>query len=75
MVQNDAEPDMDMKLWLKTNQKVSLKQIMLFFTSTFFAQIAEANAFTQLIEEKLDPAWKYLLWIDTKNHLEFTRLA
>lgn len=37
-------------------------------------QIAEANAFTQLIEEKLDPAWKYILWIDTKNHVEFTRV-
>jgi hypothetical protein len=47
----------------------------IFYFDFFFAQIAEANAFTQLIEEKLDPAWKYLLWIDTKNHLEFTRLA
>ncbi len=68
MMRKHREPDMDMKT-------LALNFFCIFLLWPFYAQIAEANAFTQLIEEKLDPAWKYLLWIDTKNHLEFTRLA
>ena len=30
-------------------------------------------AFIQLMDEKLNPAIKYLYWIDTKNHVEMTR--
>ena len=36
-------------------------------------QLSEATAFIQMMDEKLLPAWKYLLWIDTKNHIEMTR--
>jgi len=36
-------------------------------------QVAEANAFIQLMDEKLNPAMKYLMWVDTKNQLELTR--
>ena len=36
-------------------------------------QLAEANAFLQLMDEKLSPALKYLMWVDAKNHLEVTR--
>lgn len=36
-------------------------------------QEAEANAFIQLMDEKLFPALKYMLWVDTRNHLEVTR--
>jgi len=36
-------------------------------------QVAEANAFIQLMDEKLSPALKYLLWVDTKNQMEVTR--
>jgi len=36
-------------------------------------QVAEANAFIQLMDEKLFPALKYLLWVDPKNHIEMTR--
>jgi len=36
-------------------------------------QVAETDAFINLINEKLKPALQYVLWIDTKNHLEFTR--
>jgi len=36
-------------------------------------QIAEAGAFTNLMEEKLGPALKYIFWIDTKNHVDLTR--
>ena len=36
-------------------------------------QLAEANAFIQLMDEKLSPGLKYLMWVDAKNHLEVTR--
>ena len=36
-------------------------------------QVAEANAFIQLMDEKLLPAMKYLMWVDAKNHIEMTR--
>jgi len=36
-------------------------------------QLSEAGAFINMIEEKLGPALKYIMWIDTKNHLELTR--
>jgi len=36
-------------------------------------QVAEASAFIQLMDEKLAPALRYLLWIDPKNQVEMTR--
>ena len=36
-------------------------------------QMSEANAFIQLMDEKLLPAMKYLMWVDAKNHVEMTR--
>ena len=36
-------------------------------------QVAEANAFIQLMDEKLFPAMKYLMWVDGKNQVEVTR--
>jgi len=36
-------------------------------------QVAEATAFIQLMDEKLAPALRYLLWVDPKNHIEMTR--
>lgn len=36
-------------------------------------QLAEASAFIQLMDEKLSPALKFLMWMDAKNHLEVTR--
>lgn len=36
-------------------------------------QLAESRAFCQMIEEKLGPAIKYLMWVDTRNQLEVTR--
>lgn len=36
-------------------------------------QRSETDAFINLIKEKLSPAIQYILWIDTKNHIEFTR--
>jgi len=36
-------------------------------------QVAEANAFIQMMDEKLHPALKYLMWVDTKNQIELTR--
>jgi len=36
-------------------------------------QVAEANAFIQLMDEKLKPAMKYLMWVDTKNQMDMTR--
>lgn len=36
-------------------------------------QLSEAGAFINLMEEKLGPALKYIMWIDTKNHIELTR--
>ena len=36
-------------------------------------QVAEANAFIQLMDEKLLPAMKFLMWVDAKNHVEMTR--
>ena len=35
--------------------------------------MSEVAAFIQLMDEKLNPAIKYLYWIDTKNHVEMTR--
>ena len=40
----------------------------------YISQVSEAGAFITLMEEKLKPALKYIFWIDTKNHLELTRL-
>lgn len=37
-------------------------------------QRSETDAFINLIKEKLSPAIQYILWIDTKNHIEFTRI-
>jgi len=36
-------------------------------------QIAEANAFVNLMNEALLPALKYVMWVDAKNHIEMTR--
>jgi len=36
-------------------------------------QVAEAGAFIQMVEERLGPALKYLMWIDAKNQVEVTR--
>lgn len=36
-------------------------------------QVSESNAFIQLMDEKLHPALKYLMWVDTKNQVELTR--
>ena len=36
-------------------------------------QIAEANAFVNLMNEALLPALKYVMWVDSKNHIEMTR--
>eukprot|EP00088_Acartia_fossae_P016312 TRINITY_DN19127_c0_g1_i3.p1 TRINITY_DN19127_c0_g1~~TRINITY_DN19127_c0_g1_i3.p1 ORF type:complete len:341 (-),score=55.41 TRINITY_DN19127_c0_g1_i3:207-1229(-) len=36
-------------------------------------QRAETDAFINLIKEKLSPALQYVFWIDTKNHIEFSR--
>jgi len=36
-------------------------------------QLAEAGAFIQMMEQRLGPAIKYLMWIDAKNQAEVTR--
>ena len=36
-------------------------------------QVSEAAAFIHLMDEKLLPAMKYVMWVDAKNHIEMTR--
>ena len=36
-------------------------------------QVSEAAAFIHLMDEKLQPAMKYIMWVDAKNHIEMTR--
>ncbi|XP_023338081.1 metaxin-3 [Eurytemora carolleeae] len=37
-------------------------------------QISEAGAFINLMEESLKPALQYITWVDTKNHINLTRV-